>query len=143
MKNWKPDEREAYQYGSRNEWRETTSKTDTICGTQKGIIKTRKGCGKVIPSGELHYLKASAWRGQVKGRVWATRLHQDCVVTEIAAENENIARQTGKIVRICMVCLKFMGLKDGGIGVSHGICSDKCLKDWTEERTDVDLEEIS
>ena len=111
---WHPDPREAYQSrSSMNEWCEITSEYDTICGAQKRIIQTSSGCGGAIPAGELHALKADAWRGQVKGRVWAKHFHVGCVEAEIAAENRQVAQQAGKIVLICRLCGRFLGLHAG------------------------------
>ena len=125
---WRPDPREAHHNGrsSMNEWCETTSKLDTICGAQKRIIMTSSGCSGIIPAGEPHALKADAWRGPVKSRVWAKHFHLGCVAAEIAEENRRVAQSAGKLVLVCKVCDRFLGLHDGEPRVWLGHCVDEC-----------------
>lgn len=128
---WAADPREAHLEGgaSRNEWRQATSCTDTICGAEKGALPTNQGCGREIPAGESHALKAYAWRGQVKGRVWASHFHNGCVLAEITATNTTAAERYEGIVLICKNCGRFLGYQEGHPHIVwHGRCDGPCLE---------------
>ncbi len=126
---WAPDPREAEARGKANEWRESTSCTDMICGAEKGTLATNAGCGKTIPAGEPHALKGYAWRGPVKSRVWAQHFHDGCVEADINRSNLERAVLDGEVIVVCKVCGRVLRRTEGSPHIVwHGRCDGEHLE---------------
>ncbi len=125
LQGWQPDPREAYN-DVHPVWRTMTARLRPLdpyfCGH----------CHGLIIDGERYDAAAVSGTG-LWGYVNPSRVHQRCRGDFIKWRNEKFAEHYQLIVRSCMVCDGYMGTKDGAVGVSHGICSDECMKRWDEQ----------